>query len=148
MKILIVEDDSYKFTQICALVKSTIPTAEITHFDSVHGVVRYLRKEIPDKLILDMALPTHPPVAGEGSPVSMSSGGVEVLLELRRLQINDLPIAILTQYPDFEIEDDYYELVDAPDALFRHYGLKNIVSVYYEHGDTEWVLPIENFLNN
>lgn len=146
MKILIVEDDSYKYTQIQNLVKTIVPDVDIVHFDSVYGAIRFLRENVPDKIILDMSLPTHPPIAGEGSPVSMGSGGVEVLLELRSLKKLDTPVAILTQYIDFEIEDDYYKLDDAPTALHHFYGLKNIISILYEHGSTNWADLIKKFL--
>jgi CheY-like chemotaxis protein len=148
MRILIVEDDAYKYTQIANLVTSLHPSAEISHFNSVHGARKFLKGELPDKMILDMSLPTHPPIAGEGSPVSMGAGGVEVLLALRRQQKYDLPIAILTQYIDFEIEDDYYTLEEAPGAIERFYGLKNVIAVLYEHGSTNWENLLRNFLEN
>lgn len=146
MKILVVEDDPYKFTQVENLISSIFPDAELTHFNSVHGAVRHLKNEIPDKIILDMSLPTHPPMPGEGSPVSLGSGGVEVLLALRRLKQFGLPVAILTQYIDFEIEDGYYALDAAPEALRDIYNLTNVIAVLYDHDSDIWVKIIKNFL--
>ena len=146
MKILIVEDDPYKFAQIKAITLSTVPDVSLAHFNSVHGAVRYLKSETPDKIILDMSLPTHPPMVGEGSPVSMGSGGVEVLLTLRRLKKYDLPVAILTQYHNFEIEDEYYSLDAAPEALQELYSLDRVVAILYEHDSDIWVRIIKNFL--
>jgi CheY-like chemotaxis protein len=146
LKILVVEDDPYKFTQVETLIFSILPESKITHFNSVHGAVRYIKQEIPDKIILDMSLPTHPPMPGEGSPVSLGSGGVEVLLALRRLKQFDLPVAILTQYVDFEIEDGYYALDAAPEALSEIYSLNNVIAVLYEHDSDIWAKIIKNFL--
>ncbi|USX15339.1 hypothetical protein NHH88_06000 [Oxalobacteraceae bacterium OTU3CAMAD1] len=146
MNILIVEDDQYKYNQINSLVASLLPDAHIANFNSVHGARKYLRETTPHKIILDMSLPTHPSVGGEGNPVSLGSGGVEILLALRSKKQFNLPVAILTQYENFEIEDDYYALEDAPEALERLYGLKNIIAVLYEHGSSEWAISIKEFL--
>jgi CheY-like chemotaxis protein len=146
MNILIVEDDPYKYNHINSLVTSVFQEAEISHFNSVHGTRKYLRENFPDKIILDMSLPTHPPVIGEGNPVSLGSGGIEILLALRSKKQFDLPVAILTQYANFEIEDDYYTLDEAPEALARFYGLKNVIAVLYEHGSPDWENLIKKFL--
>jgi len=69
-----------------------------------------------------------------------------VLLALRRMRIYDLPIAILTQYIDFEIEDAYYALDAAPEALNDLYGLTNIIAVLYEHDSEIWEEIIKGFL--
>ena len=148
MNILIVEDDQYKYNQINSLVASLLPEANIANFNSVYGARKYLRETTPHKIILDMSLPTHPPVGGEGNPVSLGSGGVEILLALRSKKQFHLPVAILTQYENFEIEDDYYALEDAPEALDRLYGLTNIIAVLYEHGSSEWAISIKEFLEN
>lgn len=146
MKVLVVEDDPYKFAQIEAAISSVLPGAKLAYFNSVHGAVRYLKNEIPDKIILDMSLPTHPPMVGEGSPVSLGAGGVEVLLTLRRLKQFNVPVAILTQYHNFEIEDEYYPLDAAPDAIQDLYSLSSAIAVLYEHDSDVWVGIIKNFL--
>jgi CheY-like chemotaxis protein len=146
LKILVVEDDPYKFAQVETLICSVLSDVKLAHFNSVHGAVRYLKTETPDKIILDMSLPTHPPMVGEGSPVSLGAGGVEVLLALRRLKQFDLPVAILTQYIDFEIEDGYYALDAASEALRDLYNLNNVIAVLYEHDSVIWAEIIKNFL--
>lgn len=146
MNILIVEDDQYKCTQINSLVLSLLPNSNIANFNSVYGARKYLRENVPNKIILDMSLPTHPPVGGDGNPVSLGSGGVEILLALRSKKQFDLPVAILTQYGNFEIEDDYYTLEEASEALNRLYGLTNVTAFLYEHGSAAWAISIKKFL--
>jgi CheY-like chemotaxis protein len=147
MNILIVEDDPFKYAQVKAVVLSVVPTAEVVYFGSVHGAVQYLKHSgLPDKIILDMSLPTHTAIQGEGNPVSLGSGGVEVLLTLRRLRKFSIPVAILTQYNDFEIEDEFYTLADAPAALSICYGMDNVIAVLYEHDSVTWIDLIRNFL--
>lgn len=147
MKILIVEDDSFKFARVLEILNETIIGADIIHLDSVFGAVRYLSSANPDKIILDMSLPSHPPSAGEGSPVSMPAGGIEVLLEMRSLRKSAIPTAILTQYPDVEIEDEYYPIDQAPEVLGRLFGFDGIKVVHYEPATDEWITPIKTFIS-
>ena len=88
MNILIVEDDDFKYSKIVNLLTKTTPSASILHVDNVYGAVNHVRNGTPDKIILDMSLPSHPAIAGEGSPISMPAGGIEVILELKNLKKN------------------------------------------------------------
>lgn len=146
MKILVIEDDSHKLMRILDIVTAHYPLAKIEHIDSVFGAVRYLSEETPDRIILDMSLPSHPPSVGEGSPVAMPAGGIEILLEMRSLRKANIPTIILTQYPDIEIEDEYYTIPQAPSALSKIFGLDNVNVVYYDATNEEWVAPITSFL--
>lgn len=145
MKILIVEDDSFKFMRILEIVDATLLNSDPIHFDSVFGAITYLSTDTPDKIILDMSLPSHPPSPGEGSPIAMPAGGIEILLEMRSLRKLNIPTVILTQYPDVEIEDEYYTIAQAPKALFDFFGF-NIDVVHYDAMNDEWINPIKNFL--
>ena len=68
MNIFIVEDDSYKYSKVLALLEKLFPAGNFTHRDSVHGAIIYLRGFSPDLIILDMSLPSHSAIAGQGSP--------------------------------------------------------------------------------
>lgn len=108
MNILVVEDDQFKYSKIASILAERYPDATLNHVDNVSGSVLYLRDHTPDLIILDMALPSHPAIAGKGSPLSMPAGGIEVILELKYLKKTAIPVAVLTQYPDVEIENEFY----------------------------------------
>jgi CheY-like chemotaxis protein len=146
MKILVIEDDSHKLMRILDVIKNSISMPQIKHLDSVYGAVRYLSTESPDKIILDMSLPSHPPSIGEGSPVAMPAGGIEILLEMRSLRKANIPTVILTQYPDVEIEDEYYTIDQAPNALTEFFGFTKINVIYYDTTNDDWINPITIFL--
>lgn len=146
MKILVIEDDSHKLMRILEVIDASVPMVKIEHFDSVFGAIRYLSTESPDKIILDMSLPSHPPSIGEGSPVAMPAGGIEILLEMRSLRKANIPTIILTQYPDVEIEDEYYTIDQAPVALSVAFGFEKINVVYYDTTNDDWINPIKSFL--
>lgn len=139
MNILIVEDDSYKYSKIAALLGEHYPSAKLLHKDSVRGAVLHIRESTPNLLILDMSLPSHSLVAGEGSPVSMPAGGIEILMELKMLYKTDIPIIVVTQYPDVEIEDEYYSIADSKHVIAELYGIKSIAVIHYDNDSFEWI---------
>ena len=152
MNIMIVEDDFFKYSKIEKLVKETIADVDIVVFENIHGVVNYLASKSPDKIILDMSLPSHTAKVGEGTPLPMPTGGIEVILELRALNKNNIPIIILTQYPDIEIEDDYYSISEAGLIIEQLYEMNDIDVAHYQNDDrldgglNEWVLKTLDFL--
>lgn len=146
MNVLVVEDDGFKFSKIEILLKEIIPDRELVHCDNVFDTLAYLRKNTPDKIILDMSLPSHPARPGEGSPLSMPSGGIEVILELRYIRKNKIPIIVLTQYPDVEIENEYYSMVESEGEIQRLYGIENIVVRHYENDSNDWMDSTTEFL--
>ena len=146
MTILIIEDDLFKFSEIEKLVKVILTTAVIKRFDNVHDTILYLKQETPSKIILDMSLPSHAAKVGEGSPLSMPAGGIEIILELRSLKKIDIPIIILTQYPDVEIENEYYSIEESESVIKELYGLKELSVAHYDNGSNEWENKTIEFL--
>ena len=84
MKILIIEDDEHKSSQILELINMAETPCNTVTVDNVWDAVRSLRESIPDKLILDMSLPSHKALPGEGTPVPLPTGGIEILFELKK----------------------------------------------------------------
>lgn len=139
MKILIVEDDSYKYSKIAALLKDRFVEAILLHEDSVHDAVIYIRGHTPDLIILDMSLPSHSPQVGEGNPVSMPAGGVEIIMELKIIGKKNIPIIVVTQYPDVEIEDEYYSIEKSRGVISSLYNIENISVIYYDNDSSDWI---------
>lgn len=146
MQILIVEDDMYKYSRIHALVSNVFIPSQIFHCDSLYCCMQYLYKNKPGKIILDMSLPSHSAKAGEGAPISMPNGGIEVLMVLNAKRWNDIPIIILTQYPEIEIEGEYYPIDSAPIKLKQLFNFDLLQVAFYEHGSDEWISNVEYFL--
>lgn len=147
MKILIVEDDSYKYSKIATLLRERFLEATLLHQDSVHGAVIYIRESTPDLIILDMSLPSHSLQAGQGSPVSMPAGGIEIIMEIKILGKINIPIIVVTQYPDVEIEDEYYSIDESRSVISDLYGIRSISVIHYDNDSTEWVEEFNQSLN-
>lgn len=146
MEILIIEDDMYKYSRVNALVVNTSTSFPIFHCDSLYCCIQYLRKNKPGKIILDMSLPSHSAKAGEGAPISMPNGGVEVLMVLNAKRWNNIPIIILTQYPEIEIEGEYYPIDSASTKLKELFNFDILEVAFYEHDSDEWTSKVNCFL--
>lgn len=138
MNILVVEDDQFKYSKIASILAEQLSSAIIHHIDNVSGAVLYLKHNTPDLIILDMSLPSHPAIAGKGSPLSMPAGGIEIILELKYLKKTSIPIAVLTQYPDVEIENEYYSISESSETIRRLFGIKSISVTQYDNDSHEW----------
>lgn len=148
MNILIIEDDLFKFSKIENLTRGVLIDVEITRFDNVHDAVIYFKNNSPDKIILDMSLPSHSAKVGEGSPLSMPTGGIEIILELRSINKLDIPIIILTQYPEIEIENEYYSIDESESEIKNLYGINNLSVVLYENDSHDWKNETAEFLRS
>lgn len=148
MNILIVEDDEFKFSEIEALVLSVLDEVHIFRTVNVRDTIVYLAQSIPDKILLDMSLPSHTPKVGEGNPLAMPAGGIEVILELRSIGKNSIPIIILTQYPDIEIENEYFSIPEAGKKISDLYDIPNISATYYLAESGDWIIDTTAFLES
>lgn len=149
MKILIVEDDKHKSSDIINFILSQgVDKSSIHLVESIADTVTYLSNTTPDKIVLDMSLPSH----STGSAIPLPNGGIEVLLELRYNGIVDLPILILTQYPQIEINNQLHPLNKSADKIMSAFSMKNIlvsefVSEDNDQEDKEWTNYLQQFLN-
>lgn len=150
MKILIVEDDEHKSSQILNVIDSLNVTSwALEVVDNVMHAVRFLAKEVPNKIILDMSLPSHKALPGQGTPVPLPTGGIEVLFELIERDLIDIPILILTQYPEIEIESEPVPVEDAGPALSEEYGFTSLETCYYDRENSaNWKETTKVFLRD
>lgn len=148
MNILIVEDDGFKYSEIEKLINIEAPSATLQRAENIRDTVMLLNRnsDFPDKIFLDMSLPTHTAKAGEGNPLSMPNGGVEVILELRSLNLNYIPIIILTQYRDIEIEAEYFPFPEARTQLRTLYESNIFTITHYDSENSEWKEDAKRFL--
>lgn len=133
--ILIVEDDSFKADD---LKKELGEDYEIDIVTSVRDAVVNVLNYSYSVIILDMALPTFTANAISASGTAQPQGGVEVLRALKNTKKN-IPVVIVSQYPDIEIDGSIHTLESSADILSKHYDIRVIGSVEYDFQDRGWV---------
>ena len=146
MNILIVEDDLFKSSEIEDLVEEVFDEVKTVKFDNVHDTIIYFESNEPDKIILDMSLPSHTAKVGEGSPLSMPTGGIEIILELRSINKWDIPILVLTQYHEIEIENEYYSIDESEIEIKNLYGMNDLSVVLYDSESSDWKFKAAKYL--
>jgi CheY-like chemotaxis protein len=145
MNLLIVEDDLHKCSEIEEVLEA-IKIQNKTVCDNVRDAVLHIKGNTPDKIILDMSLPSHGVKAGAGSPLPMPMGGLELILDLRRMKKRAIEILILTQYPDIEIEDQYYHMEEAEEKIKEYYGMQKVIIAHYDKENQNWKKITKEFL--
>ncbi|WGK60046.1 hypothetical protein [Pantoea sp. SS70] len=146
--IMIVEDDDHKLSQIIEILdRLCIDEHQRVCFDNVKDAVRYLVNVHPRKILLDMSLPSHKALPGQGTPLPMPTGGIEILFELKRKRLLDTQVLILTQFPEIDIEDEPYPTNESAPVFKEEYGFSRLEACHYEHLDgAKWIKITEEFL--
>lgn len=136
MRVLVVEDDDFKFEDIADLLQTLPLAVEATRASSVQAGYEAIQRAGYDYIILDMALPSHNLVAGTGNPYPEPVGGLEVLLELAD-QRRPEKVIVLTQYPSIEFNREYIPLERFPSVAAQH-GIGSVRACILFGLDGDW----------
>lgn len=136
MRVLVVEDDDFKFEDIAGLLRDLPFRVVAERASSVQAGYEAIQGVQFDYIILDMALPSHNLVAGTGNPYPEPVGGLEILLELADQSRSDRVI-VLTQYPSIEFNREYIPLDKFPSIAAQH-GITSIKACILFGLDGAW----------
>lgn len=145
MRILLVEDDLFKQEKIEATIREVHDGVSLSVARSVQQAVRRLREAAYDRIVLDMALPSHESRRGSAQPASQPSGGIEVLLELAYDERTD-PVVIVTQYDEIEYDGKFHSLARARRALVDLIGANVVDVVYFDPQSEAWSVQLRKAL--
>jgi len=146
IKCLIVEDDQFKMEGIRSHLNDIFKGGiEIHACQALASATALLESKAFDLAIIDMSIHSHEPEAGAGSPIPLSSGGLDVLFEIASVQTNTHCI-ILTQYPDIEIESLPISVDLAKKEIFDKFGIEVAGCVRYLESDNQWKTDITEIL--
>jgi CheY-like chemotaxis protein len=135
--VLIIEDDSFKANSLTEHIENIISDAVISIATNLTDAVEMVNNNTYSLIILDMAIPSHPTVSGGGSPMSLLTGGLDILLELKELERDD-PCIIVTQYPDIEICENFYPLGKAKEEIKNLLDCDVVTCISYSEGSMDW----------
>lgn len=145
MRILLVEDDEHKRRSIVSALRACNQSFEVVDAESLYTGIQAIDDVPFDLVVLDMAIPSHPPEPGEGSPVSFNTGGLDILLELESRGRSDRCI-VITQFPEIEISQIFYPVDVAAAAIEKELGYKVIECVAYSEGGDDWLKQFSGLL--
>lgn len=138
MKVLLVEDDENKRSQIEGFLNSSFPGIELEQAKSLQAGVRKIRSCNFDLVLLDMTLPNYDPSPDEPSGGSTHSfGGREFLKQSSRFGITT-PVIVVTQFETFGKPPATTNLEELNGALHRDFGATYRGAVYYHPAIVGW----------
>lgn len=137
IKILLIEDDGFKAKSICDFVNIMLINMDIKIVSSLVEAINSISQEVYDLVLVDMAIPSHPIVSGGGAPMSLLTGGLDVLLELNSLDRNDQCV-IITQYPEIEISGQFFSVQRAGLEIKKQLNCDVLACIEYSEGADDW----------
>lgn len=135
--VLLIEDDPYKQDLIETTINGIRRDAVITLARSVHQAVQQMRVGPYNLIVLDIDLPSHEGRPGGAQPISQTSGGVELLLELSYYERDD-PVVIVTQYPEIEFDDRQIPLAKFRQEIASSVTVNIVDVIYFSARDVVW----------
>ena len=135
---LIVEDDQFKMEGIKTHLKDIFDSKiDIIECHALSSATASLAEHEFHLAIIDMSIHSHDPKAGAGSPIPLSSGGLDVLFEIIFSQ-NQTQCIILTQYPDIDIESLPIPVDLAKAAILEKFDIEVAGCIRYLENDKQW----------
>lgn len=137
MRVLLIEDDEFKAADISRAIEDLDRLAIIERAASVTSALRCITDQQFDVLVLDMSLPTFDLSGPGGGGSPQGQGGVEVL-RLAKWLGKDIPVVVVTQYPDIEIDGRETPLADAAARLSTRFETDVRSCISYEFDSDAW----------
>ncbi|NWA91462.1 response regulator [Pseudomonas sp. D8002] len=136
LKILIVEDETPKITQIELFLRSLCMPMAIKHAKSVNSALDVLEGDIPHLILLDMSLPTMDIdiPGGEAGGRPQGFGGIEILRNMEFSGIS-CPVIVITGYEAFPRQGGSVDISGITQELKEEFPqLLHSVLHYTRHG--------------
>ena len=142
---LIVEDDDFKLRSLKEFILSYAKDIEIDISNNLKTTINLINKKQYSLILIDMAIPSHPTVPGEGSPHSLLNGGIKVILELDFLERKDDCI-IITLYPDIEISGQFFPTKTANLKIKELLDCNVLACIEYSEESDNWKKELKYYL--
>lgn len=144
MKILIVEDDPPKLTNLKHQVHRLIDDYSLSCAGSLQEAMEAVSTSEFDLVLLDMAIPSHPSGPGSVDTYSQPVGGLDVLMYLS-FSDSTTKVIIVTQYPNVEYNNKPVLLRNLQAELSLD-GIDNVIGVVFFSEDSSWISPLEKII--
>lgn len=137
MRLLIVEDDENKRTQLTAFISVRFPEADISTARSFQSGLRQIVTGSFDLIILDMSMPTFDVGVDEDGGRPQVYAGREILRQMDRRKIV-VPVVIVTQFETFGEGDASLTLQQLAAQLKIAHPHTYFGAVYYNAAYEDW----------
>ena len=141
MHVLMVEDDPHKKTDLAKCV--TRRDWNLTCAVSVNEAKRLIRTESFDLLLLDMVLPTFSQAGGG----QQAQGGHDIMRTVAKYKA-ELPVILVTQYPDVEVQGATFPVKKSVSVLRYQYKVNLINAIHFDYKNQDWFAELEDAIES
>jgi DNA-binding NarL/FixJ family response regulator len=137
MKILLIEDNQYKITQLQSFLSNDFPSIDLTIRNSYHSGLKEIKQnsEHYKLILLDISMPTYDIKPGEHGGAPLSLAGKLILNEMTLRDITT-KVIVVTMYENYV---DGTKLLELDNQFKLHYNSNYVGYVYFSPDDTtDW----------
>ena len=146
MKILVIEDDPNKASQVISFLKERDSAPEVIHKRSYQSGLKELYENSYDFVLLDMSLPTYDIKPGEDAYKFRHLAGYDILAEIKRKK-KSAQVIIVTQFERFGEGKQFISLKDLKTALRKEFYENYKETISYHPSNTAWKQELSKFIN-
>jgi CheY-like chemotaxis protein len=146
MKLLIVEDDEIKRTQLAKFISEAVPQTEVEIARSYQSGIRAIIERVYKLIILDMTMPTFDIGADESGGRPQAYAGREILRQMDRRNIKS-PVIVVTQFDRFGEGKDKLTLSELNQQLLKDHPGNYLGAVYYNTTVDSWKDELLTLIN-
>lgn len=147
MKILIVEDDENKRSQLNGFLETSYPELTIVNAFSIQKGLDYVFDDNIDLIVLDMTLPTYDVTPDEPGGGTNIFGGCDFLSQLDRFDIKT-PAIVVTQFEIFGSGPKTMTLEGLRTLLETEHSENCYGLVYYNASSETWIKELDTLLKS
>lgn len=147
MKILLIEDDQHKSSQIIQFLKNEFDNINIVFKKSYQSGLKELLTTNNDMILLDMQLPNFDIKPGEDGYKFRKLAGFDILRELSRKK-KQCRVIVITQFETFGEGEFYIDLLNLKQMLKSEFPNLYIATVFYSPDNTLWQKELIELIKN
>ena len=137
MKLLLVEDDEIKRTQLVSFIAEFLPQFKIEIAKSYQSGIKAIIDNDYRLIILDMTMPTFDIGIDEYGGRPQAYAGREILQQMDRREIKS-PVIVVTQFDRFGEGKDKLTLAELEEQLFNAHPNIYKGAIYYNTAVDSW----------
>lgn len=145
LRILLVEDDENKRSEVRSFLEGLGLEIHITEARSHQSALRCLQSETFDRIIMDMTMPTFDISPGERGGDPQAYGGQDLLRFIKRRKVTT-PVVVLSMFDRFGEGENLQTLQELDDRLRQEHISQYKGVVYYNVADESWKESLAEFV--
>lgn len=148
MKILFIEDENVKQSNIVNYLKDELNVRNISIVNSLMGGMLALKNDEFDMILLDMSLPLYD-INGEDEELNEfeAFGGIEILDEIDRKELS-VKVLVITAFDVIEDDTKKINLEQLDDQMRENYPNYYLGCIHYDESSLEWKTELEKYFKN